>query len=49
MSEDAVSGHVQLVAPGETACFQCVPPLVVASGIDERSLRREVSRGTINI
>ncbi len=28
MSEDAVSGHIQLLAPGDTACFQCVPPLV---------------------
>ena len=41
VSEDAVSGHIQVVIPGETACFACVPPLVVASGIDERSLKRE--------
>jgi hypothetical protein len=32
---------VQTIIPGETACFQCVPPLVVASGIDERTLKRE--------
>lgn len=31
----------QVVIPGETACFACVPPLVVASGIDERTLKRE--------
>ncbi|GAQ91248.1 ubiquitin-like modifier activating enzyme [Klebsormidium nitens] len=41
VSEDAVSGHIQLLLPGETACFACVPPLVVASGIDERTLKRE--------
>jgi ubiquitin-like modifier-activating enzyme 5 len=41
VSEDAVSGHIQLISPGETACFACVPPLVVASGIDERTLKRE--------
>ena len=41
MSEDAVSGHIQVIIPGETACFACVPPLVVASGIDERTLKRE--------
>ncbi len=41
VSEDAVSGHIQLLVPGETACFACVPPLVVASGIDERTLKRE--------
>lgn len=84
MSENAVSGHIQLVKPGQTACFavcmlclfmylclliclfcllsvylylsvclfnsflcylsvskQCAPPLVVASGIDEKTLKRE--------
>ena len=41
VSEDAVSGHIQTIIPGNTACFQCVPPLVVASGIDERTLKRE--------
>lgn len=29
MSEDAVSGHIQLLIPGETACFACAPPLVL--------------------
>jgi ubiquitin-like modifier-activating enzyme 5 len=41
VSEDAVSGHIQVMAPGETACFACVPPLIVASGIDERTLKRD--------
>ncbi|GAX75259.1 hypothetical protein CEUSTIGMA_g2704.t1 [Chlamydomonas eustigma] len=41
VSEDAVSGHIQLLVPGGCACFQCVPPLVVASGIDESTLKRE--------
>lgn len=41
VSEDAVNGHIQLLLPGRTACFQCVPPLVVASDIDERTLKRE--------
>lgn len=41
VSEDAVSGHIQLMIPGRLACFSCAPPLVVASGIDERSLKRE--------
>ena len=31
----------QVVVPGRTACFACCPPLVVASGIDERTLKRE--------
>lgn len=29
VSEDAVSGHIQLLIPGETACFACAPPLVL--------------------
>ncbi|KAI3929950.1 hypothetical protein MKW98_004104 [Papaver atlanticum] len=41
VSEDAVSGHIQMLIPGETACFACAPPLVVASGVDERTLKRE--------
>jgi ubiquitin-like modifier-activating enzyme 5 len=39
VSEDAVSGHIQLLKPGELACFECAPPLVVASGIDEKTLK----------
>ncbi|KAF7667353.1 hypothetical protein LDENG_00065210 [Lucifuga dentata] len=41
VSENAVSGHIQLVIPGETACFACAPPLVVAANIDEKTLKRE--------
>ncbi|CAH1249608.1 UBA5 [Branchiostoma lanceolatum] len=41
VSENAVSGHIQVIKPGETACFACAPPLVVASGIDEKTLKRE--------
>ncbi|XP_011632479.1 ubiquitin-like modifier-activating enzyme 5 [Pogonomyrmex barbatus] len=41
VSENAVSGHIQFIIPGETACFACVPPLIVASSIDEKTLKRE--------
>uniref|UniRef100_A0A7S3E9T1 Ubiquitin-like modifier-activating enzyme 5 n=5 Tax=Rhodosorus marinus TaxID=101924 RepID=A0A7S3E9T1_9RHOD len=41
VSENAVSGHIQLMVPGKLACFSCAPPLVVASEIDERTLKRE--------
>ncbi|VDK59559.1 unnamed protein product [Cylicostephanus goldi] len=41
VSENAVSGHIQYIEPGRTACFACIPPLVVASNIDERTLKRE--------
>lgn len=41
VSENAVSGHIQVIRPGETACFACAPPLVVASNVDERTLKKE--------
>ncbi|XP_017045621.1 ubiquitin-like modifier-activating enzyme 5 [Drosophila ficusphila] len=41
VSENAVSGHIQFIRPGDTACFACAPPLVVAEGIDEKTLKRE--------
>jgi ubiquitin-like modifier-activating enzyme 5 len=41
VSENAVSGHIQFIVPGVTACFQCAPPLIVATGVDERTLKRE--------
>ncbi|KAG8183933.1 hypothetical protein JTE90_006860 [Oedothorax gibbosus] len=41
VSENAVSGHIQFVKPGETACFGCAPPLIVASSIDEKTLKRD--------
>lgn len=41
VSENAVSGHIQFISPGRSACFECAPPLVVASEIDERTLKRE--------
>lgn len=41
VSENAVSGHIQFIVPGETACFACAPPLIVASNIDEKTLKRD--------
>jgi len=41
VSGDAVSGHIQLIKPGQLACFECAPPLIVASGVDEKTLKRE--------
>lgn len=41
VSENAVSGHIQFIIPGQTACFACAPPLIVASGIDEKTLKRD--------
>ncbi|KAH8354835.1 hypothetical protein KR084_010466 [Drosophila pseudotakahashii] len=41
VSENAVSGHIQFIRPGDTACFACAPPLVVAENIDEKTLKRE--------
>ncbi|XP_067687859.1 ubiquitin-like modifier-activating enzyme 5 [Haliotis asinina] len=41
VSENAVSGHIQFIVPGETSCFACAPPLVVATNTDEKTLKRE--------
>lgn len=41
VSENAVSGHIQFIKPGETSCFACAPPLVVATKQDEKALKRE--------
>lgn len=41
VSENAVPGHIQFIRPGDTACFACAPPLVVAENIDEKTLKRE--------
>eukprot|EP00658_Telonema_sp_P-2_P010211 TRINITY_DN1384_c0_g1_i6.p1 TRINITY_DN1384_c0_g1~~TRINITY_DN1384_c0_g1_i6.p1 ORF type:complete len:408 (+),score=122.05 TRINITY_DN1384_c0_g1_i6:181-1404(+) len=41
VAENAVSGHIQLMLPGRTMCFECAPPLIVATGIDEKTLKRE--------
>ena len=41
VSENAVSGHIQFLLPGRTACFECAPPLIVSSGISEKTLKRD--------
>lgn len=41
VSENAMSGHIQFVIPGETACFACAPPLVVAEEGNEKKIKRE--------
>jgi ubiquitin-like modifier-activating enzyme 5 len=35
VAENAVSGHIQLMLPGCTPCYECCPPLVVATGLPE--------------
>lgn len=40
VSETAVSAHVQLMQPGVSACFDCAPPVIVASGGDEKTIVR---------
>ncbi|GJQ68078.1 hypothetical protein Trydic_g10690 [Trypoxylus dichotomus] len=41
VAENAVSGHIQFIIPGETACFACAPPLIVASNINEKTLKKD--------
>lgn len=35
VAENAVSGHIQVLLPGVTPCYECCPPLVVATGMPE--------------
>lgn len=41
VSENAMSGHIQFIIPGETACFGCAPPLVVSEEGNEKKIKRE--------
>ena len=40
VSEDAVSGHIQLVIPGETACFACAKPLAIVEENEHKIKKR---------
>ena len=40
VSEDALSCHTQIIVPGESACFACIPPLAMAEN-KESNIKRE--------
>ncbi len=40
VSESALSGHIQVLVPGETGCFGCASPLAVSEGT-EATIKRE--------
>ncbi|KAF8368207.1 uba-5 [Pristionchus pacificus] len=41
VKENAVAGQIQLMDPGRTACFMCIPPGIVAVEGDEKTLKRD--------
>lgn len=41
VSENAMSGHIQFIIPGETACFGCAPPLIVVEKGETHNVKRE--------
>jgi len=41
VAENAVSGHIQFIKPGQSACFACAPPLIVATKVDEKTLKKD--------
>lgn len=40
VSETALSGHIQVMIPGVSGCFECAPPTVMAEQGDERNILR---------
>ena len=40
VSETAMSGHIQFMNPGHSACFECAPPAIIASNGDEKNILR---------
>ena len=40
VSETAMSGHVQFMFPGSSACFECAPPGIMATKDDEKTIVR---------
>lgn len=40
VSENAMSAHIQLMIPGETACFACAVPIAVVENT-EAQIKRE--------
>lgn len=40
VAETALSGHIQLMVPGSSACFECAPPAIVATNGDEKRIVR---------
>ncbi len=40
VSESALSGHIQVLVPGETGCFGCASPLAIAEGT-QATIKRE--------
>eukprot|EP00127_Corallochytrium_limacisporum_P005699 Clim_evm78s210 gene=Clim_evmTU78s210 len=41
VGENAVSSHVQFMEPGLSACYMCIPPLLVSLEEDEKQLNKE--------
>jgi ubiquitin-like modifier-activating enzyme 5 len=47
VSENAVSGHIQWMLPGRTACFECTPPLALLSGNEKDIVRDGVCAASL--
>lgn len=40
VSETAMGGHIQLMLPGRTACYECTPPMLIGEQLEENSIYR---------
>lgn len=47
VSESALSGHIQVLVPGETGCFGCASPLAVSEGTEGTIKRQGVCAASL--
>lgn len=47
VSEDAMSAHIQLIIPGETACFGCATPIAVVESTESQIKREGVCAASL--
>ncbi|CAK74744.1 unnamed protein product (macronuclear) [Paramecium tetraurelia] len=47
VSEDAMSAHIQLMIPGETACFACAVPVAVVENTEQQIKREGVCAASL--
>lgn len=47
VSENAMSCHFQIIVPGETSCFCCIPPLALVENTESKVKREGVCAASL--